>query len=659
MVVAETQAQAQQAARLVKVDYHVLPAILTIEEAIAAQSFFVRDRTLGRGNVEEGFAESDVVVEGELRMGGQEHFYMETQACICVPSSEGEMEVLSSTQAVSKTQTMVAAVLGLPANRVTCRVKRMGGGFGGKETRSIYLACALAVGAYRLNRPVRCMLDRHEDMASSGGRHPFLARYRVGATRDGRLKALDVTMYSNAGCSLDLSGAVLDRALFHLDNAYHIPHVRGVGFCCKTNLPTNTAFRGFGGPQGMFFAESWMSELAHVLGLPQDHVRELNFYREAQPTHFGQILEANQMAAVWSTLKESSNYAARLQEVAAFNAAHRWRKRGVALVPTKFGIAFTATFMNQAGALVHVYTDGSVLLAHGGTEMGQGLHTKMAQVCARALGVKLEQVHVAETSTSTVANTSPTAASASSDLNGMAVLHACQQISDRLAPYRQRMPGAGLAQLAQAAYMDRVDLSAHGFYRTPDLDFDWAVGQGRPFNYFCYGAACVEAEVDVLTGDSALRRADMVMDVGASLNPAVDIGQVEGAFVQGCGLFLLEEMWFGPQGQLRTFGPGTYKLPGFKDIPVEMHVALLRNAPNARAVHSSKAVGEPPLFLGAAAYFAVKEAVIAAREESGLPASTPFRLDSPATVERVRMACEDAFTKRFPVEKGPRWNVIV
>lgn len=660
IVVAYTQAHAQEAARLVKVDYEPLPAVLTIEQAIDAKSFFVRDRILARGSVDEGMAEAEHVFSGEVRMGGQEHFYMETQAVLCVPR-EDEMEVVSSTQAVAKTQTLVASALGIPAHRVTARVKRMGGGFGGKETRSCYLACAVAVAAHASGRPVRCMLDRNEDMASSGGRHPFLGRYKVGVRKDGTITALDVTLYNNAGWSLDLSGAVLDRALFHIDNCYDVPNLRVTGFCCKTNLPTNTAFRGFGGPQGMFVSETILDDVAHRLGLNPTLVRERNFYGEGSVTHYGQLLEGCQLQSVWNTLKTSAQFQEREAAVAAFNAAHRWTKRGLAMVPTKFGIAFTATFMNQSAALVHVHTDGSVLLAHGGTEMGQGLHTKMAQVCARALQIPLSQVHISETSTATIANAPPTAASASSDLNGMAILHACRQITERLQPYRDANPKGTFVDHVKAAFFDRANLSAHGFYKTPDIGFDWDLGRGRPFNYFCYGAAAVEVELDVLTGDHSVRRADLMMDVGASLNPAIDIGQVEGAFAQGYGLFAMEEVWFSPQGQLRTSGPGTYKIPSFKDIPLEMHVSLLRNAPNARAVHSSKAVGEPPLFLGSAVYFALKEAVFAARSEEGHSSTAPLRLDSPATAERLRMACADRFTAAFPAAPPgtARWNVIV
>ena len=605
-----------------------------------------------------------MIIEDEVRVGGQDHFYLETQASIAVPKGEdGEIELFASTQNTKETQHLVSTVLGVPCNKVTVRVKRLGGGFGGKETRSIFLSTLVSVAAQKTGRPVRCMLTRQEDMVLSGGRHPFMGRFRVGATKDGVLKALDLKMYSNAGNSMDLSFSVMERALFHMDNVYHIPNIRGVGHCCRTNLPSNTAFRGFGGPQGMMIAEAWITQLAERLGLRPEVVKERNFYPEkGAVTHFNQSLEDCQIHAINTQLRASSDFDARLAAVSAYNAQHRWRKRGIAMLPTKFGIAFTAKFLNQAGALVHVYTDGSVLLTHGGTEMGQGLHTKMVQVCATALGVDVADVHISETSTATVANTSPTAASASSDLNGMAVLDACRQINARLAPFRAAKPKASFRECVTDAYMERVNLSANGFYATPDIGYDWDTNSGKAFNYFCYGAAVAEVEIDTLTGNHEIVRADMVMDVGSSLNPAIDMGQVEGAFVQGCGLFTLEEFSFGRQGFLLTRGPGTYKLPGFRDIPRDFRVALLKDAPNRFAIHSSKAVGEPPLFLGASVFYAIKDAVRAAREERGLTGD--FRLDSPATCERIRLACEDKFTKRFPVpprgseEDKKRWNIV-
>lgn len=659
-VVAETQADAQRAAKSVKIRYQDLPSIITIQEAIEAQSFYEPIRTLQNGDLEAGFQQSDHILEGEIHVGGQEHFYLETNATVAVPRDRDEIEVFSSTQSPSKTQTLVARALGIPANRVHVRVKRMGGGFGGKESRTTVLSTVVALAAHRLRRPVRCMLDRDEDMLVTGGRHPFFGRYKVGFSDSGRVLALDVSYYSNAGNSMDLSLSVMERALFHLENSYWLPNVRGRGFLCKTHLPSNTAFRGFGGPQGMMVCEDWVSAIALKLNKLSEEVRELNLYSEGDRTPYNQVLEGLTLRRCWTECLDRAKIQDRRSQIQDFNRKNRWTKRGLAVVPTKFGIAFTAVFLNQAGALVHIYTDGSVLLAHGGTEMGQGLHTKMVQVCSRTLGVPVSKIHVCETSSHSVANTSPTAASASSDLNGAAVICACEELNRRLKPYKARAPEESWESWVKAAYFDRVNLSANGFYRTPDLGYDFETNSGRAFNYFSYGVCCSEVEVDCLTGFHKNLSSFIVMDVGRSLNPALDVGQVEGAFMQGVGLFTLEQLVYGPDGVLLTRGPGAYKIPAFGDIPVQLQVSLLRDAPNDKAVFSSKAVGEPPLFLAASVFFAIKDAVAAARSEAGL--SGPFRLDSPATAERIRLACPDRFTDMCPAaEPGSfkPWSVMV
>ncbi|XP_078590817.1 xanthine dehydrogenase/oxidase-like isoform X1 [Branchiostoma floridae x Branchiostoma japonicum] len=644
-VLADTQAHAQRAAKAVVVQYEDLePKIITIEDAILYQSFFHPINKIEKGNLEEAFEKADQILEGELRIGGQEHFYLETCAAIVVPHGEdGEMEIFCSTQNPTKTQMLAAKALGVPANRVVCRMKRMGGGFGGKETRTCVISSVCAVAAHKVRRPVRIMLDRDEDMVITGTRHPFLAKYKVGFMSDGRVLALDISLYSNAGNSLDLSRGVMDRALFHSDNVYTIPNVRAVGYVCKTNTPSNTAFRGFGGPQGLFFAECWMSDVAVKCGISQLKVREINMHREGDLTHYNMKLDRCQIRRCWEECLKQSDFHTRRRQVDRFNGENRWKKRGLAAVPTKFGISFTATFLNQAGALVHVYTDGSVLLTHGGTEMGQGLHTKMVQVAGRVLKIPTSRIHISETSTNTVPNSSPTAASASSDLYGMAVKIGCETILQRLEPY---MGKGSWDDWVRAAYFDRVGLSATGFYRTPGLEYDMQKNEGRPFNYFCYGAAVSEVEIDCLTGDHTVLRTDVVMDVGDSLNPAIDIGQVEGAFVQGCGLFTMEEQVYSPDGVLYSRGPGMYKIPGFADIPIHFNVSLLRGAPNDKAIFSSKAVGEPPLFLASSVFFAIKDAICSARADAGLKGT--FRLDSPATAECIRMACEDQFTAQFP-----------
>ncbi|GFR49634.1 hypothetical protein Agub_g11707 [Astrephomene gubernaculifera] len=644
IVVASSEAAARAGARAVVVGYEELPAVMSIEEAIEAGSFY-QDYTgkLECGDVDAAWSQCDHIITGTYKLGGQEHFYLEPNNCVVIPQENDEFTLFSSTQAPAKHQKYVASVLGVPAHKVVSKTKRLGGGFGGKETRGIFLHCAAAVPAYHLRRPVRLCLDRDEDMQMTGQRHAFLATYKVGFSAAGRVLAAELDLYNNAGNSHDLSHSIMDRALLHSDCVYKVPNMRVRGHLCRTNQSSNTAFRGFGGPQGLMFAEMWIEQIAKTLNLPDAEVRSLNMYREGDVTHFGQVLEACRARACWEQVLASSEYERRLQQVATFNLENRWRKRGLAATPTKFGISFTTKFLNQAGALVHVYLDGSVLVTHGGVEMGQGLHTKMAQVAAQALNVPLSKVFISETSTDKVPNASPTAASASSDMYGGAVLDACRQLNERLAPYRAKLSSGSWKDVVNAAYLDRVDLSAHGFYATPDIT---GFGGSRPFNYFCFGAAVSEVELDVLTGDMQVLRSDLVMDVGNPINPAIDIGQVEGGFVQGMGWLVLEELMWGDKqhpwirrGHLFTKGPGTYKIPSVNDIPVDFRVQLLADAPNVRAIHSSKAVGEPPFHLGASVFFALKEAVYAARDAAGC--SGYFVLDAPATPERLRLLCSD------------------
>lgn len=645
-VVADTPEHAQRAARGVKITYEDLPAIITIQDAIRNNSFYGPEIKIEKGDLKKGFSEADNVVSGELYIGGQEHFYLETNCTIAVPKGEaGEMELFVGTQNTMKTQSFVAKMLGVPDNRIVVRVKRMGGGFGGKETRSTVVSTAVALAAYKTGRPVRCMLDRDEDMLITGGRHPFLAKYKVGFMKTGKIVALEVAHFSNGGNTEDLSRSIMERALFHMDNAYKIPNIRGTGRICKTNLPSNTAFRGFGGPQGMLIAEQWMSEVAVTCGLPAEEVRRKNMYKEGDLTHFNQKLEAFTLPRCWDECIASSQYHARKMEVEKFNRENCWKKRGLCIIPTKFGISFTLPFLNQGGALVHVYTDGSVLLTHGGTEMGQGLHTKMVQVASRALKIPTSKIHITETSTNTVPNTSPTAASASADINGQAIYEACQTILKRLEPFKKKKPNGSWEEWVMDAYMNAVSLSATGFYKTPNLGYSFETNSGNPFHYFSYGVACSEVEIDCLTGDHKNLRTDIVMDVGSSLNPAIDIGQVEGAFVQGLGLFTMEELHYSPEGSLHTRGPSTYKIPAFGSIPIEFRVSLLRDCPNKRAIYASKAVGEPPLFLASSIFFAIKDAIRAARAQHGdNNAKQLFQLDSPATPEKIRNACVDQFT---------------
>ncbi|XP_065866854.1 xanthine dehydrogenase 1-like isoform X2 [Euphorbia lathyris] len=656
IVVADTHENAKLAARKVNVEYKDLPAILSIQEAIDAGSFHPNtEKCLKTGDVELCFESGicDKVIEGEVQVGGQEHFYLEPQGSLIWTMDGGsEVHMVSSTQAPQKHQKYVAHVLGLPMSKVVCKTKRIGGGFGGKETRSAFLAAAASVPSYLLNRPVKIILDRDIDMMITGQRHSFLGKYKVGFTNEGKILALDLQIYNNAGNSLDLSLAILERAMFHSDNVYEIPNLRVKGRVCFTNFPSHTAFRGFGGPQGMLITENWVQRIALELKKCPQEIREINFQTDGSVTHYGQQLQYCTLAQLWNELKLSSNFLKAQEDANQFNLANRWKKRGVAMIPTKFGISFTTKLMNQAGALVHVYTDGTVLVTHGGVEMGQGLHTKVAQVAASAFNIPLSSVFISETSTDKVPNSSPTAASASSDMYGAAVLDACEQIKARMEPVASKHNFTSFAELAGACYVQRIDLSAHGFHITPEIGFDWITGKGNPFRYYTYGAAFAEVEIDTLTGDFHTRAANLIMDLGYSLNPAIDVGQVEGAFIQGLGWVALEELKWGDSahkwilpGCLYTCGPGSYKIPSINDVPLKFSVSLLKGHPNVKAIHSSKAVGEPPFFLASAVFFAIKDAIMAARSEVGH--HEWFPLDNPATPERIRMACLDDFTAPF------------
>nr|XP_043631064.1 xanthine dehydrogenase 1-like [Erigeron canadensis] len=656
VVVADTHENAKLAASKVEVEYEVLPAILSIEDAVKSKSFHPNShRLLSKGDVDLCFKSDQChrIIEGEVHIGGQEHFYLEPQSTYVWTMDGGnEVHMISSTQAPQKHQKYVSHVLGLPMSKVVCKVKRIGGGFGGKETRSAFFAAVACVPAYMLNRPVKLTLDRDTDMKTTGQRHSFLGKYKVGFTTEGKVLALDLEIYNNAGNSLDLSQAILERAMYFSHNVYEIPHVRVNGSVCFTNFPSNTAFRGFGGPQGMLVTENWIQRIAMEVKKSPEEIREINFLSDGSILHYGQKVEDCTLHRLWDELKKSCNFLKVRSEVEKFNLNNRWKKRGVAIIPTMFGISFTIKFMNQAGALVQVYTDGTVLVTHGGVEMGQGLHTKVAQIAASAFEIPLSSVFISETSTDKVPNASPTAASASSDMYGAAVLDACNQIKARMEPIASLKKHSSFMELVIACYLERIDLSAHGFYIVPDIDFDWKTGKGHPFRYFTYGASFAEVEIDTLTGDFHTRSADVILDLGFSINPAIDVGQIEGAFVQGIGWLALEELkwgdgahkWISP-GSLFTSGPGTYKIPSVNDVPFKFKVSLLKDAPNDKAVHSSKAVGEPPFFLASSVFFAIKDAIIAARAESG--SHGWFPLDNPATPERIRMACADEFTAPF------------
>ncbi|MBN3295195.1 AOXA oxidase, partial [Amia calva] len=644
--VANTREEAKRAAERVKITYEDLsPVFFTIEEAIQHQSFFKPERKLERGNVEEAFEKVDCILEGEIYMGGQEHFYMETQGVIAVPKGEdGEMHLFVGTQHAAYTQEVVAATLGVDANKVTCHVKRLGGGFGGKVMKIAVIASAAATAAHKTGRSVRCVLDRGDDMLITGGRHPFLGKYKVGFSKDGTILAADITYYSNGGSTLDESSFIMEKALLHMDNCYKIPNLRGRGLVCKTYLPSNTAFRGFGGPQGMMVIESVLHEVAAKCSLPAEKVRDINMYKEEAYTHHRQLFEPRDMVRCWEECLKKSAYHNRRLGIEEFNAHNRWKKRGISAVPLKFGIGFSKGFFNQGAALVHIYKDGSVLVIHGGTEMGQGINTKMIQVASRVLQIPMSSIHISESCTGSVPNAAPSAASFGTDAVGMAVKDACEKLMKRLEPIMRENPKYSWAEWIKKAYCEKISLSATGFFMGPHTSVDWEKGEGQAYFYFTCGACCSEVEIDCLTGDHKNIRTDIVMDVGHSINPALDVGQIEGGFVQGLGLFTLEELKFSPEGVLLTRGPSQYKIPALCDIPPQLNTHLLADTSNPHAIYCSKAgIGEPTVFFGCTIFYAIKEAIAAARKDSGL--SGNFPLNSPATPEKIRLACVDRFTQ--------------
>ncbi|WP_333659507.1 xanthine dehydrogenase molybdopterin binding subunit [Meiothermus cerbereus] len=664
-VLAESEEAARLGAAQVQVDYEPLPAILTLHEAIRQGSFQGAMLQVRRGDVAQGLEASARVLEGELELGGQEHFYLETQASLALLDESGHLLVHASTQHPSETQEVVAQVLGLPRSQVTVQCIRMGGGFGGKEVQANPYAAVAALGAYLTRRPVRVRLSRLQDITLTGKRHPFYARWKVGFSEEGLLNALKIELFSDGGWSQDLSEPVLARALCHLDNAYYIPHLEATGRVCKTHKTSQTAFRGFGGPQGMVFIEEILDRVARSLSLPPEAVRERNFYRlsdtqETITTHYGQVVkDAERIRLIWDELKASAEFDRRRREIALFNAQNPQRKRGLAMTPVKFGISFNFTTYNQAGALVLVYQDGSVQVNHGGTEMGQGLFTKIQQIAAEALGVPLKAIRLMPTRTDKIPNTSATAASTGADLNGAAVKEACEKIKGRLAVVAAQKLGVHPAdvvfqdgqvysiwkpaeripftEVVRAAYAQRVQLFADGFYRTPGLHWDKSRMQGKPFHYFAFGAAVSEVEVDGFTGQYTLRRVDILHDAGDSLSPLVDLGQVEGGFMQGLGWLTLEDLRWEAKGQVATRSASTYKLPSFSELPEVFNVRLLPKASESGVVYGSKAVGEPPLMLAISVREALRDAVAAFGAEGS---RSPVELASPATPEAVYLAIE-------------------
>ncbi len=661
-VIADTREQARRAARLAKIEYEELPADIDIWDLdVSTHRQVVTPLTLKRGDAATALANAPRRVTGRMRLGGQDHFYLEGQISLAVPGEDDEVAVYCSTQGPSETQHMVAHALGVPSNAVTIEVRRMGGGFGGKETQANQCAAIAAIAAKKLKRAVKVRLDRDEDMVATGKRHDFAIDYDVGFDDEGRILAVDYTFALRAGFSADLSGPVGDRALFHCDNAYFFPHVHAKSAPLYTNTVSNTAFRGFGGPQGMVGAERVIDEVAFAVGKDPLEIRKLNFYDamgtegERNLTPYHQKVEDCIIQRIIAELEESADYAGRRKAIAEFNAKNRIVKRGIALTPVKFGISFTKTESNQAGALVHVYSDGSVHMNHGGTEMGQGLHLKVAQVVAEEFQIDLDRVKITATTTAKVPNTSPTAASSGADLNGMAAQNAARQIKERLIafaaeshqvprdqviflPNRVRIGDIEMPfdDLVKKAYMARVQLSAAGFYKTPKIHWDRSKGRGHAFYYYAYGAACSEVSIDTLTGEYIVERTDILHDTGRSLNKAIDIGQIEGGFIQGMGWLTTEELWWDGKGRLRTHAPSTYKIPLASDRPKIFNVALTDwSEAYEPTIHRSKAVGEPPLPLGLAVLHALSDAVASVADHKICP-----RLDAPATPERVLMAIE-------------------
>ncbi len=654
-VVAENRDSARRAARLAKIDIKEAKPAITVEDALITGETVLPDYAFGRGDTAAALANASRKLDGKLRIGGQEHFYLEGQAAFAIPGEAGEMFVHSSTQDPTEVQHICARVLGIPDAFVTVETRRMGGAFGGKESQASTWAALAALAAQVTGRPCKIRLDRDDDFALTGKRHDFRADWKVGYDERGVISAYDVVLNARCGCSADLSPGVVDRAMFHAGNAYWLPDVHIASKRLKTNTVSNTAFRGFGGPQGMLAIERVMDAIAHERGLDPLDVRKANFYRPgADKTPYGQVVEdLDTLPGMIEELEASSDYRARRKAIEAFNAKSPIIKRGIALTPVKFGISFTLIHLNQAGALVHVYTDGSIHLNHGGTEMGQGLFTKVAQVVAEEFGVPLDWVRITATNTAKVPNASPTAASSGSDINGMAAQAGARQIKQRMVEFASAQYGVpaeevifrdglvlignksiGFGELAKACRLNRIQLSATGFYKTPIITWDRATATGRPFLYFAFGASCSQVAIDTLTGEMKVERVEILHDVGSSLNPALDIGQVEGGFVQGMGWLTTEELVFDAKGRLATHAPATYKIPVASDVPADFRTKLHMRPNRMDTIYRSKAVGEPPLMLPISVYCAVLDAV------HSLKVGSQPKLEAPCTPEAIMNAIQ-------------------
>ncbi|MGA8260397.1 MAG: xanthine dehydrogenase molybdopterin binding subunit [Arenicellales bacterium] len=656
-VAADTVDHARRAARKANIDIETLDPVLDLDDALKRQSLVLPSQTIRRGDPDGALSRAKHRLNGRLELGGQDQFYLEGQIAMAIPREGGDMFVYSSSQHPGEVQHLVAAALGLEAKDVVVECRRMGGAFGGKESQAAQMACIAALLAQKTGRPVKFRMDRDDDMLMTGKRHDYVIYYDAGFNDEGIIEGVKFEFLSRCGVSVDLSGAVNDRTMFHCDNAYYLENLEVVSHRLRTNTVSNTAFRGFGGPQGMFAVEYVIDEVARHLGRDPLDVRKANFYgvEDRNVTHYGQTIEDNVIHDIFGDLEQSSEYRRRREAVREFNHGHKVLKKGIAMTPVKFGISFTATHLNQAGALLSIYTDGTVHLNHGGTEMGQGLFTKVAQVVAQELQIDIDRIKITASDTSKVPNASATAASSGSDLNGKAAQAAARTIKQRLvkfACHQYKVPAAevrfednhvvageaciGFADFVRSAWMARVSLSSTGFYRTPKIHYDKDTLTGRPFYYFAYGAAVAEVVIDTLTGEYRTTRIDILHDCGKSLNPAIDLGQVEGGFIQGMGWLTSEELWWDGKGELKTHAPSTYKIPTCSDLPVDFRVKLMESAANREeTIHRSKAVGEPPLMLGISVFQAIKDAVAGVADYRSSP-----HLDAPATPERVLGAVE-------------------
>lgn len=666
LIAAENDALCRRAEKLITIKYEPLDAILNIESAMAKNSLMGDERKIDCGDAEQALKSSAHTIKGELFTGAQEHWYLETQAALCIPGEGKEMTVISSTQSPSETQAIIAGLLNIPRNEVVVEVRRMGGAFGGKETQGHHIAGWAALLAQAVKRPVKIRLFRDDDQIMTGKRHPFLIKYEAGFDERGIISAVKVEQNSDGGAATDLSFAILERAMLHADNAYYIPNMSVKGRVWKTNIPSNTAFRGFGGPQGMAAMETIIDRIARFLHKDSAEIRYKNFYgiNERNITPYGQTVENNHLFILYEQLMESSQYKKRRKDIDSFNSQNEFYKKGLAITPVKFGISFTTAFLNQAGALVNIYQDGTVLVNHGGTEMGQGLDTKIQQIAAAELGVSLDKIKLSPTNTSKVPNTSPTAASTGTDLNGMAVRSAMEKLkirisnviadhfnknnSDNLSKpenivfkndwiYDSQNPARKISfvEAIPVCYVNQISLSATGYYRTPDINFDRQKGKGKPFHYFAFGMAVTEVLLDTLTGCHEIVCADILHDVGDSINPGLDIGQIEGAYIQGVGWCTTEECKWDEKGSLLNHSPDTYKIPSVKDIPKDFRSKLIEGVPNPGTIRKSKAVGEPPFMLAFSAWLAIKDAVSAVANHQFEP---EFSL--PATNEVILLSIE-------------------